>query len=123
MIILNYPNNPTGKILPEKLQDQIMELAEKNSLYVLSDEIYSAYAFKSWKSILSYEYDKSVITQSFSKSHAMTGLRIGYTVSSHDIIERMSKLQALALTNVSVPLQYVAMKPWRLTKVIKPKPR
>jgi len=110
MIILNYPNNPTGKILPEKLQDQIMELAEKNSLYVLSDEIYSAYAFKSWKSILSYEYNKSVITQSFSKSHAMTGFRIGYAVSSPDIIDRISKLQALALTNVSEPLQYVAMK-------------
>src|SRR5437867_2575731 len=110
MIVLNYPNNPTGKILPQKLQDQIMELSMKNNLYVLSDEIYSAYAFRPWKSILSYEHDKSVITQSFSKSHAMTGFRIGYAVSNPDIIERMSKLQALALTNVSEPIQYVAMK-------------
>ncbi len=110
MIVLNYPNNPTGKILPEKLQDQIMEHSVKNNLFVLSDEIYSTYAFRPWKSILSYEYDKSVITQSFSKSHAMTGFRIGYAVSSLDIIEKMSKLQALALTNVSEPIQYVAMR-------------
>jgi aspartate aminotransferase len=79
-------------------------------LYVLSDEIYSSYAYKSWKSILTYGYDKSIITQSFSKSHAMTGFRIGYAVSSPDIIEKMSKLQALAITNVSEPIQYVAMK-------------
>ncbi|CUR51304.1 Aspartate aminotransferase-like protein [Nitrosotalea devaniterrae] len=110
MIVLNYPNNPTGKILPENLQDQIMEVAMKNDLYVLSDEIYSAYANKPWKSILTYRYNKSVITQSFSKSHAMTGFRIGYAVSSPEIIEKMSKLQALALTNVSEPIQYVAMK-------------
>jgi aspartate aminotransferase len=110
MIVFNYPNNPTGKILPAKLQDQIMDLAMKNNLYVLSDEIYSSYANKPWKSILTYGYDKSVITQSFSKSHAMTGFRIGYTISSPDIIEKMSKLQALALTNVSEPIQYVAMK-------------
>lgn len=110
MIVLNYPNNPTGKILPSNLLDQIMELAMKNNLYVLSDEIYSAYANKPWKSILTYQYNKSVITQSFSKSHAMTGFRIGYAVSSPEIIEKMSKLQALAMTNVSEPIQYVAMK-------------
>jgi aspartate aminotransferase len=110
MVVLNYPNNPTGKILPISLQDQIMELAIKNNLYVLSDEIYSSYANKPWKSILTYRYNKSVITQSFSKSHAMTGFRIGYAVSSPEIIEKMSKLQALALTNVSEPIQYVAMK-------------
>ena len=110
MLILNYPNNPTGKILPEKLLDKIMEISIKNNLYVLSDEIYSSYAFCKWKSVLSYNYEKSIITQSFSKSHAMTGFRIGYTISNPDIIEKMSKLQALALTNVSEPMQYVAMK-------------
>ncbi|MGI0006720.1 MAG: aminotransferase class I/II-fold pyridoxal phosphate-dependent enzyme, partial [Nitrosotalea sp.] len=110
MLVLNYPNNPTGKILPVELQDQIIELAMKNNLYVLSDEIYSAYANKPWKSIITYRYNKSIVTQSFSKSHAMTGFRIGYTISSPEIIEKMSKLQALALTNVSEPIQYVAMK-------------
>ena len=110
MIVLNYPNNPTGKILPEKLQDDIIDLARKNNLYVLSDEIYSQYAKSSWKSILRYSYEKSIVTQSFSKSHAMTGFRIGYAIADTEIIEKMGKLQALCLTNVSEPIQYVAMK-------------
>jgi len=110
MIVLNYPNNPTGKILPEKLQDDIMNLAKQNNLYVLSDEIYSQYAKNNWKSVLSYNYEKSIVTQSFSKSHAMTGFRIGYAITSKEIIEKMVKLEALCLTNVSEPIQYVAMK-------------
>jgi len=110
MIVLNYPNNPTGKILPEKLQDGIIDIARKNNLYVLSDEIYSQYTKSSWKSVLSYNYEKSIITQSFSKSHAMTGFRIGYGIADTKIIEKMAKLEALCLTNVSEPIQYVAMK-------------
>jgi aspartate aminotransferase len=110
MIVLNYPNNPTGKILNEKLQDEIIQIAIENNLYVLSDEIYSQYAKTSWKSILSYNYDKSIVTQSFSKSHAMTGFRVGYGIADSKIIEKMAKLEALCLTNVSEPIQYVAMK-------------
>ena len=110
MIVLNYPNNPTGKILSEKLQDKIIEIAKENNLYVLSDEIYSQYAKSNWKSILSYNYEKSIVTQSFSKSHAMTGFRVGYGIGSKQIIEKMARLEALCLTNVSEPIQYVAMK-------------
>ena len=87
-----------------------MKLAKQNNLYVLSDEIYSQYAKNNWKSVLSYNYEKSIVTQSFSKSHAMTGFRIGYAITSKEIIEKMVKLEALCLTNVSEPIQYVAMK-------------
>jgi aspartate aminotransferase len=110
MIVLNYPNNPTGKILPIIVQDEIIDLAKKNDLYVLSDEIYAQYSYKEWKSLLSYNYNKSIVTQSFSKSHAMTGFRIGYTIANTEIINKMSKLQALCLTNVSEPIQYVALQ-------------
>ena len=110
MIVLNYPNNPTGKILPKPLQNQIIEIAKKNDLYILSDEIYSNYSNEEWKSILSYNYEKSIVTQSFSKSHAMTGYRIGYLISNQKIIEKLAKLQTLCLTNVSEPIQYVSMK-------------
>ena len=109
MIVLNYPNNPTGKILPRTLQDQIVEIAKKNKLYILSDEIYSNYSNEEWNSILSYDYEKSIVTQSFSKSHSMTGYRIGYLISSKKIVERLAKLEALCLTNVSEPIQYTAM--------------
>ena len=110
MIVLNYPNNPTGKILPKTLQDEIVEISKKHDLYILSDEIYSNYSNKEWTSILSYNYEKSIITQSFSKSHSMTGYRIGYLISNQKIVERLEKLEALCLTNVSEPIQYTAMK-------------
>ena len=110
MIVLNYPNNPTGNILPEKLLDSIVQTAKEHDLYVLSDEIYSNYRTKQLKSILSYKYKKAIITKSFSKSHAMTGFRIGYVTAEPPIIEKMSKLQALSLTNVSEPVQYVALQ-------------
>ncbi|MBS1267936.1 MAG: (5-formylfuran-3-yl)methyl phosphate transaminase [Nitrosopumilus sp.] len=110
MIVLNYPNNPTGKVLPKKLQDEIVEIAKENQIYILSDEIYSQYVKENWTSILSYNYKKSIITQSFSKSHAMTGFRVGYAIADSKIIEKMAKLEALCLTNVSEPIQYVAMK-------------
>ena len=109
MIVLNYPNNPTGKILSKELQDSIFNIAEKNDLFILSDEIYSNYSNEKWKSVLSYGYKKSIVTQSFSKSHSMTGYRIGYVISSNDIIEKMAKLQSLCLTNVSEPIQFAAM--------------
>jgi aspartate aminotransferase len=112
MIILNYPNNPTGKTLPEKLLDDIIQTAKEHDLYVLSDEIYSnmQHGPAFCDSVVKYNYEKSIITKSFSKSHAMTGYRIGYAIAEPSIIEKMSKLQALSLTNVSEPIQYVALK-------------
>jgi len=111
MIILNYPNNPTGKNLPEKLLDNIMQTAKEHDLYVLSDEIYEDYYLDDGpKEILTYGYEKSIITKSFSKSFAMTGFRIGYAIAEPPIIKKMSKLQALSLTNVSEPIQYVALQ-------------
>jgi len=110
MIVLNYPNNPTGKILPRKLVDSIVQIAKEHDLYILSDEIYDEYSNDDWRSVSIYDYEKSIITMSFSKSHAMTGYRIGYVIAEPSIIEKMSKLQALSLTNVSEPIQYVALQ-------------
>ena len=110
MIVLNYPNNPTGKILPRKLLDGIIQTAKEHDLYILSDEIYDEYSNDDWCSVWMYGYEKSIITMSFSKSYAMTGYRIGYAIAEPSIIDKMSKLQALSLTNVSEPIQYVALQ-------------
>jgi len=109
MIVLNYPNNPTGKMISEDL-DSIMQTAKEHDLYVLSDEIYSDYTFKGLIDMEMEDYKKSIITKSFSKSYAMTGYRIGYVIAEPSIIEKMSKLQALSLTNVSEPIQYAALQ-------------
>jgi len=111
MIVLNYPNNPTGKILPRKLLDSIVQTAKEHDLYILSDEIYYEYSNAIGRSsVKDVDYEKSILTMSFSKSHAMTGYRIGYAIAEPSIIDKMSKLQALSLTNVSEPIQYVALQ-------------
>ncbi len=111
MIILNYPNNPTGRVLPLHVMDEVMEMASEGGLYVLADEIYSEYTKKPWRSVISYHYDRGISVQSFSKSHAMTGLRIGYAIAnSRPIIDRMASLSALCLTSVSAPIQYAALR-------------
>jgi len=114
MIILNYPNNPTGKILSNELLDSIIQTAKEHDLYVLSDEIYENYyndkSLLGAKQAWTYHYEKTIVTKSFSKSHAMTGYRIGWVIAEPSIIEKMSKLQALSLTNVSEPIQYAALQ-------------
>jgi len=112
MIILNYPNNPTGKVLTEDMIEKIMFIAKDHDLYVLSDEIYEYYSRGDLnrKQVWTHNYEKSIVTKSFSKSYAMTGYRIGWVIAEPSIIEKMSKLQALSLTNVSEPIQYVALK-------------
>jgi aspartate aminotransferase len=109
MIILNYPNNPTGKILNDNAMQRIIDVAKDYSLYVLSDEVYSDYSFNRFKSILEYDYDKSIMISSFSKGHAMTGFRVGYGISDKKIIAKMSAIQAVALTSVAEPMQYSAL--------------
>jgi len=109
MIVLNSPNNPTGKIILEREIDEILKLARKNDIFVLSDEVYSMYSYIPYKSILDFGYDKSIMVSSFSKSHAMTGFRVGYAISSKDIIDRISKIQAIAITSVAEPMQYAAI--------------
>jgi len=110
MIVLNYPNNPTGKMIPGELLVSIRQTAKEYDLYVLSDEIYSDYNFSRILDMGMRNDQKSIITKSFSKSFAMTGYRIGYVIAEPSIIEKMSKLQALSLTNVSEPIQYVALQ-------------
>ena len=111
MLVLSYPSNPTGKVLPPKLLDEIMNLAIKHGTYVLSDEIYRDYTMRGrHRSVLEYSYDKCVVTQSFSKSHSMAGMRIGYAVSSADIIQKMTAASALCLTGVAGVIQYAALK-------------
>jgi aspartate aminotransferase len=109
MIILNYPNNPTGKILDDNTMRKIIELSKDYGLYILSDEVYSDYSFNGFKSILDYGYEKSIMISSFSKGHAMTGFRVGYAISNENIITKMSKIQSVALTSVAEPMQYSAL--------------
>jgi len=109
MIVLNYPNNPTGKILDTDTIERIISLAKDHDLYILSDEVYSKYCIKKFKSISEYSYERSIVIESFSKTYAMTGFRLGYVLSSALIIKHIAKLLAFAMTSVAEPLQYCAL--------------
>ena len=110
MIVLNYPNNPTGKILEEKVLREIIDLAAKNHLTVLSDEVYSAYAFNRFKSVLEFPGCRYICLSSFSKTYAMTGFRLGYAISDEETISNLTKLQSLSLTSVAEFVQRAALK-------------
>ena len=113
MLILNYPNNPTGKIITQDILQKILGLAQENGIFVLSDEVYAGYAYSRFKSILDYACDKSIMVSSFSKSYAMTGFRIGYAIGSKNIINKMTQIQAVAITSVAEPIQYAALSALR----------
>lgn len=110
MIAINYPNNPTGKILDNKTLQSIVDIARENELFLLSDEVYSDYAFGTpFHSALEFGYDKTVMISSFSKRYAMTGFRVGYAVANQEILKKMSKVQAAGITSVAEPMQYAAL--------------
>jgi len=109
MIVLNYPNNPTGKILDGKRLERIVSVAKDNGLYLLSDEVYADYTLKKFASIHEYGYDKSILVSSFSKRYAMTGFRVGYAVANKDIIAKIASVQAIGITSVAEPMQRAAL--------------
>src|ERR671914_154975 len=109
MIVLNYPNNPTGKVLDHKTTKKIVQIAKDHSLYLISDEVYADYVFGEFRSILKYDYTKSIVVGSFSKRYAMTGFRVGYAIANKDIISRMARVQAVAITSVAEPMQRAAL--------------
>jgi aspartate aminotransferase len=109
MIALNYPNNPTGKVLDKKTMGRIVSIAKEHGLYLLSDEVYSDYSLRPFTGAIDHGYDKTVVVSSFSKTYAMTGFRVGYVVASAEAIKKMARVQAAAMTSVAEPVQQAAL--------------
>ncbi len=109
MIALNYPNNPTGRVLDTKVMEKIISIAKDYGLYLLSDEVYADYVFCEFSSILKYDYSKCILIGSFSKRYAMTGFRVGYGIANKEIISKMAKVQAAGITSVAEPIQHAAL--------------
>lgn len=112
--VLNSPNNPTGLIYTE---DEIRELAEfavENNLYVISDEIYEKLIYDGEKhvSIASFGEKikkRTIIVNGLSKSHSMTGWRIGFTAADEKITKAMSNMQSHASSNPNSIAQMAAL--------------
>ncbi len=109
LIILNSPSNPTSKVIDEKTFGEIVQMAESRGVTVLSDEVYSDISFVPAKSILDFGEDH-ILVNSFSKTFAMTGWRIGYAVVEEELAQRMIKLNQITTTCVPAFIQYGALK-------------
>ncbi|MFQ6134590.1 MAG: aminotransferase class I/II-fold pyridoxal phosphate-dependent enzyme [Nitrososphaerales archaeon] len=119
MIILNYPANPTGKVLNDEIFKGLVDFAVERGVTVLSDEVYMDYAYKPCRSILEYPDCRSIFASSFSKSYSMTGFRIGYAVASKKDIERMARFEGLALTCMPEFIQRAAIKAFECEENLK----
>ncbi|HHH76484.1 MAG TPA: aminotransferase class I/II-fold pyridoxal phosphate-dependent enzyme [Phycisphaerae bacterium] len=93
MLIVNSPANPTGAIMPASVLSDIADIAAKRDLLVVSDEIYLDFCYdEPFASMASY-YGNTLLMRGFSKSHAMTGWRIGWVTGPKPILEKMTMLQ------------------------------
>lgn len=103
VIILTYPNNPTGTIMPLEEMDKVANILRKYDIYLLSDEIYSVLSFEKYNSFARYTdlIDKIVVVNGFSKSHSMTGYRVAYTLASEEVINNMNKVGQYTMTGVN----------------------
>lgn len=109
MIIMNYPNNPTGKILERKVMKEITETAKEHNLHLVSDEVYSNFFYTPFESVLKFPEGKCTYINSFSKTFGMTGFRIGYAIADRGTVEKMTKLQNLCLTSPPEFVQHAAL--------------
>lgn len=109
-IVLSYPANPTGAMVSPETFNKIVDVANEHDLTVISDEIYTDYSYKPCPTILESHAKKFILTASFSKTWAMTGFRIGYTISTEENVSKMIAIQALLLTCVPEFIQRGAIK-------------
>ena len=112
MLFLNNPSNPTGAIYTKEELIDIANVCLENNIYILADEIYERIHYNdNFTSISSLGEDIkniSIIVNGFSKSAAMTGLRIGYTASSKEIAKAISTIQGHLVSHPSLTAQYIA---------------
>ena len=108
-LIINSPNNPTGKSIERKKFDEITNLARKYNTMILSDEVYDKYVRSPAPSILESGYENSVYINSFSKQFSMTGWRIAYLVTSKEKALKIRRVIQTAVTCVPEFTQHAAL--------------
>ncbi|MBR2045594.1 MAG: aminotransferase class I/II-fold pyridoxal phosphate-dependent enzyme [Agathobacter sp.] len=116
LLVLPFPNNPTGAIMERKDLEAIAEVILKYDLFVLSDEIYSELTYtENHVSICNLPgmKERTVLINGFSKSHSMTGWRLGYACGPEVIIKQMLKIHQFAIMCAPTTSQYAAVEAMR----------
>ena len=116
-ILVNTPNNPTGMVLSKDEVELVVRLAVENDAYIISDEVYEKLVYKDYVhtsfAIYGEIRDRLIVCNGYSKSHAMTGWRLGYAIGAHDVIAKMNKLQQHINTNTCTFIQVGACSIYR----------
>ena len=113
VLVLPFPNNPTGAIMERKDLEEIAEVIIENDIFVISDEIYSELTYKDEHvSIVCIPgmQERTVLINGFSKAYAMTGWRLGYACGPQEIIEQMTKIHQFAIMCAPTTSQYAAIE-------------
>jgi aspartate aminotransferase len=117
MVILSSPNNPTGGVIPPDEYEGILAVCKKHNVWLMGDECYSHFAYEPHKpySIASVAGSKEhvIIIGSMSKTFAMTGWRIGYTLAPEALVQATIKLQSQSTSNPTSIAQYAALEAMR----------
>jgi aminotransferase len=116
VLILPFPNNPTGAIMGKKDLEEIAEVIIKHDIFVISDEIYSELTYNGRHvSIASIPgmAERTIVINGFSKAFAMTGWRLGYAVGPKEIISQMTKLHQFAIMCAPTNSQFAAIEALR----------
>lgn len=113
VLILPFPNNPTGAVMERRDLEEIAQVVEKHDLYVISDEIYSELCYTEEKHVsianIPNMWERTILINGFSKSYAMTGWRLGYACGPKRIIEQMYKIHQFCIMCAPTTSQYAAI--------------
>jgi aspartate aminotransferase len=114
-LILNSPSNPTGLAYDKTILETIAEIAVNNDFYIISDEIYEKLTYDDFKhvSIASFGEaikQKTIVVNGLSKSHAMTGWRLGFSAGPEEVIKAMTKIQSQSTSNPTSITQKAAVE-------------
>lgn len=113
ILILPFPNNPTGAIMERKDLEAIAEVILKHDIFVMSDEIYSELTYKD-KHVSIAELpgmqERTILINGFSKAYAMTGWRLGYACGPREIIQQMTKIHQFAIMCAPTTSQCAAVE-------------
>ena len=113
ILILAFPNNPTGAIMESKDLEEIAKVVKEKNIYVLSDEIYAELTYKGkHHSIAEIDgmKERTVLINGFSKAYAMTGWRLGFACAENEIIKQMTKIHQFAIMCAPTISQYAAVE-------------
>lgn len=110
LILLNSPNNPTGVSADEQSIRELAELAQQRGVALVSDEIYSQFQYDHPFVSPAQFNEQTIVIDGFSKSHAMTGWRVGYIHGPAELIGPMTKMQQFTYVCAPQPAQWAALK-------------